>query len=1180
MAMTLDTAIKFTTKLEGQGLDQLKRSLQGLAQEAKRTPKDLDRLYAANKKLAQAAGQSINSLNRQVTVLTNLRNEAALGSRQFKFYTAELEKLQRQQARIDSAGAPQGGFLGALGGIKGGLAGVAALVGTAGLSQIAGGIATASMEAENATVRLKALTSTYGEYNQAQQIAAKIASTLRITNTEATDSFSKLYAGLRPTGVGLKELEQIFVGFNVAARVSGATAEETRNAMIQLKQSLVSGVAQGDELRSILEQAPALGQAVADQLSKLGTFGKVTRSQLKELGSEGKITTDVLIEALKQLGDKELPKLEASFNTGSQAVTDLQNAVNKLQVALGNAFGPIALDLIKGFTTLVNGAADAMERFNTSRMDRGQQIATNEQAFRNAAKKIYGDETMGGLISFLNSEFRAQYEQERQRLIAGAQKGPALPEGSGDTREAREAAAAEREATRAAARKKALQDELKIRKDAEDKLADAAQRNAEQIADFQRETIKRAMELERDLADERLKIERQIADTRTKLQQTLEDRQLEAERQRLAAAGLSTEGIETAKEVKEIFRRYDEQRIENERGAVDAQTDLQRRLEEFKTQTADGIGRIQEGYARSVSNILQDAGKKLGQLMEAGAQNAASTLTGAGGAAGAGTGGGFVTGGNLSSQAKALVAAAAKLGVSPLDLATIIGFETGGTYSPSKMGGAGGNYMGLIQFGPNERRQYGAHRGQSFEEQVQGPVVRYFQDRFKGVGMSTQGADLLTLYRTVLGGNPKASLTGRDAFGTSPQSGVAAMAPHRAEARRRFFSGATISGPTPAGAPVSPTMAPPPAGFDPSSIMGGINRAGSVLGGKIDENKRLNDLKTEEQTLAALEQKYTAITGELNQQLKAASDRLRDEKLYGLLLAQGVTPELAKQRVELEAVAAVERTNLETLKTELEARIAILPVESAIRQELEKQVEQVENRLRLQGEVISKTEAAAEAERKAREESQKTEQRAQDMKDLIANIKGTLAQGVIGGIDAAIEAAMTGAKDLDDQLKQIAAGVLKQIGSALIKFGLNSLFPGFGFANGGVMTNNGPAPLKRYSQGGIANRPQLALYGEGSKPEAYVPLPDGRRIPVALQGDKMRDAMGSGPMQAATSPVLNMSFQSTNIGGVEYVSRDQLESAMAATRRQAARDGAKRGMSMTLDKLQQSPSTRSRVGLR
>lgn len=137
------------------------------------------------------------------------------------------------------------------------------------------------------------------------------------------------------------------------------------------------------------------------------------------------------------------------------------------------------------------------------------------------------------------------------------------------------------------------------------------------------------------------------------------------------------------------------------------------------------------------------------------------------------------------------------------------------------------------------------------------------------------------------------------------------------------------------------------------------------------------------------------------------------------------------------------------------------------------------------------------------------------------------------------------------------------------------------FAKGGVMTSRGPVPLKKYARGGVANRPQLALYGEGSKPEAFVPLPDGRRIPVALQGqDKMREVMGAGPAQGGGSPVLNMSFQSTNIGGVEYVSRDQLEAAMAETRRAASRDGAKRGMSMTLDKLQQSPSTRTRVGLR
>ncbi|MBA9071624.1 hypothetical protein FHR71_005410 [Methylobacterium sp. RAS18] len=58
----------------------------------------------------------------------------------------------------------------------------------------------------------------------------------------------------------------------------------------------------------------------------------------------------------------------------------------------------------------------------------------------------------------------------------------------------------------------------------------------------------------------------------------------------------------------------------------------------------------------------------------------------------------------------------------------------------------------------------------------------------------------------------------------------------------------------------------------------------------------------------------------------------------------------------------------------------------------------------------------------------------------------------------------------------------------------------FGFANGGIMTSAGPLPLRAYSAGGIADSPQVALYGEGKMPEAYVPLPDGRRIPVAMQG--------------------------------------------------------------------------------
>jgi hypothetical protein len=56
------------------------------------------------------------------------------------------------------------------------------------------------------------------------------------------------------------------------------------------------------------------------------------------------------------------------------------------------------------------------------------------------------------------------------------------------------------------------------------------------------------------------------------------------------------------------------------------------------------------------------------------------------------------------------------------------------------------------------------------------------------------------------------------------------------------------------------------------------------------------------------------------------------------------------------------------------------------------------------------------------------------------------------------------------------------------------------FAMGGVMSSSGSMPLHKYGRGGVARTPQLAMFGEGSKPEAYVPLQDGRSIPVTMAG--------------------------------------------------------------------------------
>jgi hypothetical protein len=138
------------------------------------------------------------------------------------------------------------------------------------------------------------------------------------------------------------------------------------------------------------------------------------------------------------------------------------------------------------------------------------------------------------------------------------------------------------------------------------------------------------------------------------------------------------------------------------------------------------------------------------------------------------------------SDTTALQEVAAELGVDAIDLATIIGFETGGTYEPEQVGGEGDNYRGLIQFGGPEREAYGVTPGMSFEEQLRGPVLNYFKDRFAKAGMSTQGASLEDLYTTVIAGNPGANRNAQDSNGTSAISGVAKMGPHREAAIKRY----------------------------------------------------------------------------------------------------------------------------------------------------------------------------------------------------------------------------------------------------------------------------------------------------------------------------------------------------------------------------------------------------------
>jgi len=251
---------------------------------------------------------------------------------------------------------------------------------------------------------------------------------------------------------------------------------------------------------------------------------------------------------------------------------------------------------------------------------------------------------------------------------------------------------------------------------------------------------------------------------------------------------------------------------------------------------------------------------------------------------------------------------------------------------------------------------------------------------------------------------------------------------------------------------------------------------------------------------------------------------------------------------------------------------------------------------------------------------------------IIENIASTIGSGIGSAIDSLI----TGTKSWGDSLREIGSSVLKDIAKQLLQMSvvgpatkgignlLGSLFPAaigaivpgisaaggpaFGMnaasvdvnqafklpslmANGGIMTPMGPMPLKRYSNGGVANSPQMAVYGEGSRPEAFVPLPDGRRIPVKLDaagalgryprldagGNSGDTAIGAG---ADNNTVLAMNFETTQFLGQDWVSKDQLMAAMAATEKRATAAGAKAGAQQVATKMRTSPAFRRQVGVK
>lgn len=187
----------------------------------------------------------------------------------------------------------------------------------------------------NANARINNITNDLAKTKYYMDTIYLSAQRSRASFTDTANSVGKL-ATLAGSAFG-GSMEQVIAFTELMNKlfvISGASAAEASNAMYQLTQAMAAGKLQGDEMRSILENAPMLAQKIADKMG-------VAVGKVKQLGAEGKITADIIKEALFESADEIEKKFENMPKTIGQTWTEICNH------AL-NAFRPV-IDRVQQF---------------------------------------------------------------------------------------------------------------------------------------------------------------------------------------------------------------------------------------------------------------------------------------------------------------------------------------------------------------------------------------------------------------------------------------------------------------------------------------------------------------------------------------------------------------------------------------------------------------------------------------------------------------------------------------------------------------------------------------------------------------------------------------------------------------------------------------------------------------
>lgn len=229
-----------------------------------------------------------------------------------------------------------------------------------------------SDEATLATARIDGLTGSVEQTRQAQAALFEMSQRLQAGYAEAVSSFSRMLPAVTELGGGVKETTSLTEILLTTAKLSGASATEAAASATQFAQGLASGVLQGDELKSILENNSTLARTLAEGLG-------VGVGELRRMGEEGKLTADLVANTLLGAYDDIKAKAADLPSTVGGAWTQIRNAFSLFITSVNEGtgvFGSLALvmtEMAKIITIVARAMFSAGEDSDRLRDRKGAQ---------------------------------------------------------------------------------------------------------------------------------------------------------------------------------------------------------------------------------------------------------------------------------------------------------------------------------------------------------------------------------------------------------------------------------------------------------------------------------------------------------------------------------------------------------------------------------------------------------------------------------------------------------------------------------------------------------------------------------------------------------------------------------------------------------------------------------------